>query len=124
MKYAYKALLFMLCVNMSVYLNRAMGFDYRGTTALSPVEVAEQFDPTAQRIGWGGWYTTIAIVGDIVAGLEMTWRTIQTFVIGFPQMLYDLGAPTEIVVVMYALWSFNWSVFVWEFISGRIITRD
>ena len=124
MKIAYKGLIFMICLNMSVYLNQQMGYDFRGTTSVTPTELTDQFNPTTQVTSWGGWFTTVAIVGDIVSGLQMVWTTIQTFVVGFPVFLSDLGAPTEIVNVLYAIWSFIWVVFVWEFISGRIMSRD
>jgi len=124
MKIAYKGLIFMICLNMSVYLNQQLGYDFRGTTSVTPSELTDQFNPSTQVTSWGGWFTTVAIVGDIVSQLQMMWTVIETFVVGFPNFMSDLGAPLAIVLVLKVLWYFIWSVFVWEVIGGRIISRD
>jgi len=124
MKIAYKALIFVLCLNMGIWINQQLDLDYRGTTTVTPTELTQQFNATREITSWGGWTTTVAIIGDMVSGINMLWTTAQTFVIGFPFFLYDLGAPATVVLPVGALWSLIWVVFVWEFISGRIISRD
>jgi len=91
---------------------------------ITPTQVGEQFNATATVQGWGGWLTTLYIIGDIVGGLQMLWNAIYVMVVGFPSLLSNLGVPSIVVWPLYGLWSFVYFIFVIEWISGRYITGE
>ena len=126
MKIAYQALLFILALNLTTWVVQQIDvIPIAGVEPIiEPTEVPEQFNPTATVQGWGGWLTTLYIIGDIVGGLQMLWNAIYVLVVGFPSLLSNLGVPSIVVYPLYALWSFVYFIFVIEWISGRYITGE
>ena len=123
MKLSYYAFMLMMCINIATWIHQQLGINLSGLTATSPSQIVEQFNATATVRSWGGFTNIVAIVGDIVAVMQMLWNTMWTFIVGFPMFIAGLGAPLIIVISLDALWSMIWVFFVYEMISGRTISE-
>jgi len=124
MKMMYKMVFFFICLNMATYLvDYACGLTGFPTENVNPVinptDLTQDFNATKTVETWSSYTGSFTYIGDVVGGLVMMWKVIITFFVGFPMFLQNIGVPTVIVNILYAIESFifTWAVFEW--ISGR-----
>jgi len=125
-KIAYKALLFILCINMAIYIKNAAGITpiVSTNTPVKPEDVIRNFNSTKPATTWGGWTDVFTTVGDIIGGMTMLFNAARDLIFGFPYLLQELGAPSIIVYPIYAIWCFVFFMAFIEWRSGRSITGE
>lgn len=119
-KLAIVALVGILCLNLSIFLVN----DYiilpqvTYVTPILPDEITGQVDingtltpsPTYNTQGW-----------DVFGGANKLWRLVTTLVAGIPFLLWDLGVPLAVQLVLDALYTFILGIFFIEVVTGRDI---
>ncbi|RLG76810.1 MAG: hypothetical protein DRO12_03750 [Thermoprotei archaeon] len=123
MKTSYRALLFVLCLNLGVLLvNGVSSIPGGPPTSLNTTQLSKSMNSTRLVEGWnwGGGN----LFGDIAGGLIMFYNTFRILILGFPDLLSAMSVPAPVSTALYVLWGFIWTVFVVEFISGRSVTGE
>jgi hypothetical protein len=135
----WELLLFLFCINLGIgiiiqlnapgtlYVRAA----YEGVT---PEEYEAHFNSTEIATSWSGTpFSGIPMIGDIFAGFNFMWQNIKYLVDGFPALLNYFDSTfittadghTAFFIVTNALravYALLISVFLIEFISGRIFS--
>ncbi len=137
MKTQWEILLFLFCLNLSIGLIAALqlpGVDYvnpANNSASDASQYEEHFNST-DIMGWQPTpFSGIPIIGDIFAGFQFLIGNIRYLVDGFPSLLTYLKdsyitdasgrlAFDIIANVLRAVFALLISVFLIEFISGRL----
>lgn len=139
MKTQVRILLFIVCLNLAVGM--IIGLGLPGTEYVQPAkpsvsaeEYEEHFNATETASGWqASPYSGIPIIGDIFSGFQFLFINCRYLIDGFPMVLgwisdtYVLNAETQ-TALNYIIWALRgmyavmMSLFVIEFISGRIMT--
>jgi len=138
MKTQWTILLFIACLNLATGMVIALalpGTEYVQATNPSNVsEYEEHFNATETAENWGATpFSGIPVVGDIFSGFQFLFRNFRYLIDGFPMLLtwlsdtfiVDASAKTAFFVitnVLRAIFAILISMFVIEFISGRIMT--
>jgi hypothetical protein len=134
-------LLYLFCINLSLGL--IVGIGLAGTEYNNPLapeidaeEYEGHFNSTELAEGWAGSpFSGIPIVGDIFAGFNFLWQNIQYLVDGLPMLLTLIGdtyitdatgllAFNVVANVLRGIFALLISMFLVEFISGRIFSDD
>lgn len=101
---------------------------------MTPEEYEQHFNATAMAKGWSSTpFSGIPLIGDIFAGFNFLWQNIQYLVDGFPTLLNWIKdsfitdasgrlAFDVLANVIRAIYALLFSVFVIEYIGGRIIS--
>lgn len=139
MRVQWEILLFLFCLNLAfgvIIMLNAPGTLYvkAAYEGVTPEEYEAHFNSTAIASSWSGTpFSGIPMIGDIFAGFNFLWQNIKYLIDGFPAMLNYIDATfitsadghlafaivTNAVRAVYALLT---SIFLIEFISGRIIS--
>ena len=138
MKTQWAILLFIACLNLSVGMIIALalpGTEYvQASNPSNASDYEAHFNATETAESWGATpFSGIPMIGDIFSGFQFLWRNFQYLIDGFPMLLnwlsdsfiVDASAKTAFFIitnVMRALFAILTSMFVIEFISGRIMT--
>lgn len=137
MRVQWEILLFLFCVNLAfgivIQLNAPgtvyIKAEYEG---ISPEEYEAHFNSTDIATSWSGTpFSGIPMIGDIFGGFNFLWQNIKYLVDGFPALLnyFDATFITSseghaaffiITNSLRAVYALLISVFLIEFISGRI----
>ena len=64
-------------------------------------------------------HSLVGVVILVVAALAWLLPVVRWIVLGFPELMGMLGVPSPIYVVITALCSFVWFLFIIEFLGGR-----
>lgn len=111
--WGWKALLFIVVLNMTAYMVGAAGvIPYSVATA-----VPESVGNYTSIENWTP--VNIFTVGDIVRGFYLFIDSVRWAVDGFPTLLDELGTPAPIVWFARTLVGFIFAVTLIQFISGR-----
>ena len=138
MKTQWSILLFIACLNLATGMIIALGLpgtEYvQSTNPSNASEYEEHFNATQTAESWGATpFSGIPVIGDIFSGFQFLFRNFQYLIDGFPMLLtwisdtyiIDASAKTAFFIitnVMRAIFAILISMFVIEFISGRIMT--
>ena len=120
MRLAYKALFFMLALNLSSWLISQLPV-YTYENPLTPFNTSQfeselnKSESIIQTWEWGGG----SYIGDVMSALRFFWNLFKAIVMGFPDMLSAYHAPSTIVTVLRVLWFAYWCIFIVWFIGGR-----
>lgn len=139
MRIQYEILLFIFILNLVVGLAIALGFP--GTEYVSPsgtgvnaTEYETHFNSTDISSGWSATpFSGIPVIGDIFGGFNFLIQDIGYLIDGFPTLLvymrntYITDADGQLAFdiianVLRAVYALLISLFLIEFISGRVIT--
>lgn len=139
MRVQWEIMLFIICLNLSI--GAVIALEVPGTEYVKAAyngmtidEYETNFNATELAIGWqSSPFSGIPMVGDIFAGFNFLWQNIAYLVDGFPALLNYLDytfITTEeghlafliIQMILRALYAILVSMFVIEFISGRVHT--
>lgn len=143
MKLQFAILVFMACLNLGIGLTVALGLP--GTEFLTPnmpsnpamnsTSYEQYFNATEQAEQWrSNPVSGIPIVGDIYSAFNFFTRNWQWLIDGFPTLLTwisdnlitDPSAKTAFWIIanaLRAIYAVLMSVFVIEFIGGRILSK-
>ena len=132
-------LLFIFCLNLAIGVVITLNFPGTGYVraaynGVNATEYEEHFNSTEIATGWqGSPFSGIPMIGDIFAGFNFLWQNIKYLVDGFPALLTYIDnnfiTTTEghvaflvIVNVLRAIYALLITMFLIEFISGRVTT--
>ncbi|MFA5365386.1 MAG: hypothetical protein WC325_09435 [Candidatus Bathyarchaeia archaeon] len=132
-------MLFLFCLNLAIGV--AVSLNIPGTVyvraaynGMNVTEYEAHFNSTEIATGWqGSPFSGIPMIGDIFAGFNFLWQNIAYLVDGFPALLTYIdnsfittseGHVAFYVIegVLRAIYALLISMFLIEFISGRIWT--
>ena len=119
MNLAWRALLFGLCVNVSLSMVCAI---LGVSPALSQTEL-DMKDPSELVNTWN-WGGTGSLVGDIGSGLKFFWDINVPFIEGIIILAKNMGCPMAVLDPIKIIWRFFWNTFIIEMITGRRIMYD
>lgn len=123
MKMTFRALLFVLCLNLSVLIVEATMGPLSIPTTLDTGQAIESMNATEVVDSWS-WTEDQGLYGDVQFGLLTFWNTAKTIVMGFPTLLSTAGVPSILSSSLTVIWSFIWVTFVVEVLTGRNITGE
>ena len=117
-KFVIMALLGILCVNMSIYLVNEYDLisEYTYLNPVTPEEVKNKVDINGTITPDPNYVNQFY---DIWGGMNKIWKLVGTLVLGLPMFMVELGAPTPIVVVVDAIYTFLVGIFLLELVTGR-----
>jgi len=119
-KLAYRAFLFMLCLNMGALMMKGLGIG-GVLTPTSTGQLESAWNSTEVVSTWS-WPGTGSLVGDVMSGLRFFWTRNVPFIESFMSLLTSAGCPWVILEPIRVVWRFLWFTFVIEFISGRPVS--
>jgi hypothetical protein len=139
MRTQWEILLFLFCLNLVVGLCIALSVP--GTAYTNPIsggvnatEYEQHFNSTQVAKGWSATpYSGIPVIGDIFGGFNFLWQAIGYLIDGFPCLLTWISdsyitepsgqlAFAVITNVLRAVYALLITLFLIEFISGRVFT--
>lgn len=118
MKYTWYALVFMVSWNLAIISlqSDALGISPTPLTGLNTTDVEEDLNTTKLVDSWD-WADREFY--DIGAAVGMFWNLLQNIIVGAPNMLDNMGAPSIIVRPLSILWKLIWVGWFFSLISGR-----
>lgn len=138
MRTQWELLIFLFCLNLAIGLVAALQLP--GTDFVNPANNsasdADQYEEHFNSTDIMGWQSTpfsgIPIIGDLFSGFEFLVRNVRYLIDGFPSLLtylkdsYIVDADGRLAFdiianVLRAIYALLVSVFLIEFLSGRII---
>lgn len=137
MKTQFRILAFFVCLNLSVGMAIQLGVAgteyFQPTNPSNATEYEEHFNATAIADKWAATpFSGIPILGDIFRGFQFLYQNLQYLIEGFPMFLdwisdtYITDATARlhfsyITNALRAIYAVLMSIFVIEFISGRVM---
>ena len=140
MRIQFQILLFFVCLNLATGM--VIALELPGTEYVQPAkpemsaeDYEAHFNATETAEGWGATpILGIPVIGDIFSGFQFLFNNIRYLIDGFPMFLawvsdtyiIDAGAQTAfgyITNALRAIYAILMSIFVMEFISGRVVTE-
>lgn len=120
-KASYKALLFVLCINLGVLLVEENIAPTQVITSINTTQALDGYNVSTWVDTWS-YSESEGLYGDVQSGVLFLWNTGETIVAGLPNLMTSMGAPSPLVLAVQVIWGFTWIVFIVELISGRNIT--
>jgi len=121
----YKAMFFMLCLNVMTYFVNGLGIlpQRQVLTPFNSTNIIGGWNATEPVTSWN-WLEDQGLFGDVQSGLLFFWNFNIPFIESFFGLLQAVGTPTILITVLRIPWRFLWLSFVVEFISGRRLTGE
>ena len=129
--------LFVINLGIGLVIGLALpgtGYVAGAASGMNATDYENHFNATSIVKSWSGTpFSGIPVIGDIFGGLSFLWQNIQYLVDGLPMLLdwiktsfiTDSTAQAAFTVIEYAIravYALLISMFVIEFISGRVPT--
>lgn len=126
MRWHYVALLFYFGVNVSIFMLSSAGVPYvvGFNMTITPSEAQEIYNATEIMEDWSGQYSDLNIFGYITNTIQYMINLFGTLLIGFPNMVHSLGAPTWFATAVDVMWGIPWVMWFLEVLSNRNLTGD